>query len=353
MRAILSMLIYLLTLRFRRRSSLELEVIALRHQVAALKRRNPVRCFSLINPADRLIWSCFYRVYPKAKRWMQIVKPQTVVEWHRRGFLFYWRGRCARNLASQKVKDQLGRLILHMYNENSGWGIARVRAELLKLGFDIDNASIARSLLGRLRKFPLTRNPAWKRFLQNHMHDTAAMDMFVVVTVSFRLLYGLVIMSLDRREILYVDATEHPTQEWLLEGALRAFGKKPQLKYLLRDRDACYGRKFSQQLKERGIRERIIPRQSPWANAFVERLIGSIRRECLNHVIILNEGHLRRILAEYVEYYNHSRTHKSLGKDCPISRSAQLLSDGDQIISIPQVGGLHHRYERRKTSVAA
>jgi hypothetical protein len=252
MRVILSTLIYLLTLRFRRRNSLELEVIALRHQVAALKRRNPVRCVSFIKPADRFIWSCFYRIYPQAKRWMQIVKPQTVVEWHRRGFLFYWRGRCTQRPASRKVKDQLGRLILHMYSENSGWGIARVRAELLKLGFDIDNGSIARSLMGRLRKFPMTRSPAWKRFLQNHMHDAAAMDMFVVVTVSFRLLYGLVIMSLGRREILYVDATEHPTQEWLLEGALQAFGKKRKLKYLIRDRDACYGRKFSQQLRERG-----------------------------------------------------------------------------------------------------
>ena len=138
--------------------------------------------------------------------------------------------------------------------------------------------------------------------------------MFVVVTVSFRLLYGLVIISLRRRGILYVDATEHPTQEWLLAGALQAFGKAPKLKYLIRDRDACYGRRFTQQLKDRGIHERVIPRQSPWANAFVERLIGSICRECLNHVIVLNEGHLRRILTEYVEYYNHSRTHKSLGK---------------------------------------
>jgi len=292
-------------------------------------------------------------VYPKAKQWMQIVKPQTVVEWHRRGFLFYWRRRCACNLVAQPVKDQLGRLILHMYNENSGWGIARIRAELLKLGFDVDNASVARSLLGRFKKYPMALAPAWKRFLQNHMRDAAAMDMFVVVTVSFRLLYALVIMSHGRRKILYVDTTEHPTQEWLLKGALQAFAKNPRLKYLIRDRDCCYGRKFSQQLKARGIHEHVIPRQSPWANAFVERLIGSIRRECLNYIIVLNEGHLRRILAEYVEYYNYSRPHRSLEQDSPISRPVQLLSAGNQIISIPCVGGLHHRYERRTGFVAA
>jgi len=353
MRVILSTLIYLLALRFRKRKSLELEVIALRHQVSMLKRGRGTRCPPLITPIDRFVWSCFYRVYPKAKQWMQIVKPQTVVEWHRRGFLFYWRRRCACNLVAQPVKDQLGRLILHMYNENSGWGIARIRAELLKLGFDVDNASVARSLLGRFKKYPMALAPAWKRFLQNHMRDAAAMDMFVVVTVSFRLLYALVIMSHGRRKILYVDTTEHPTQEWLLKGALQAFAKNPRLKYLIRDRDCCYGRKFSQQLKARGIHEHVIPRQSPWANAFVERLIGSIRRECLNYIIVLNEGHLRRILAEYVEYYNYSRPHRSLEQDSPISRPVQLLSAGNQIISIPCVGGLHHRYERRTGFVAA
>ena len=234
---ILSTLMYLLTLRFRKRRSLEFEVIALRHQIAVLKRRAPARHLSLITTADRFIWSCFYRVYPRAKQWMQIVKPKTVVEWHRRGFLFYWRGRCARNLASPKVKDQLSRLILHFYSENSGWGVARIRAELLKFGYDIDSGSVARSLMGRFNRYGLARDPAWKIFLRNHMRDTAAMDMFVVVSLSFRLLYALVIMSHARRKILYVDVTEHPTQEWLMEGVSRAFAKNRKPKYLIRDRE--------------------------------------------------------------------------------------------------------------------
>jgi transposase InsO family protein len=179
------------------------------------------------------------------------------------------------------------------------------------------------------------------------MHDTAAIDMFVVVTLSFKLLYGLVIISHNRRKILHFDATEHPTQEWLAKNILGAFKKNSRPKYLIRDRDRCYGQKFSRQLQELGIRERVIPKQSPWANAIVERLIGSIRRECLNYVIILDRRHLLRVLGEYVEYYNHNRTHRSLGKDCPIPRADQSIREGDQIVSIPHVGGLHHHYERR------
>jgi transposase InsO family protein len=345
-RTILSILIYLLALRFRRRKSLELEVIALRYQIAVFKRRLPARRAPLITSPDRLIWDCFYRIYPRAKYWMQVVKPQTVVEWHRRGFLFYWRRRCAHNLAPSEVKDQLSRLIFHLYDENSGWGITRIRAELLKFGYDIDGGSVARSLLGRFRRYPIVREPAWKIFLRNHMHDTAAIDMFVVVTLSFKLLYGLVIISHNRRKILHFDATEHPTQEWLAKNILGAFKKNSRPKYLIRDRDRCYGQKFSRQLQELGIRERVIPKQSPWANAIVERLIGSIRRECLNYVIILDRRHLLRVLGEYVEYYNHNRTHRSLGKDCPIPRVNQSFREGDQIVSIPHVGGLHHHYER-------
>jgi transposase InsO family protein len=347
MRVVITILFFLLTLHFRKRSTLEFEVIALRHQIAVLKRHQKYSSRPNITPADRLIWSWLYRAYPQAIRWMQVVKPQTVVEWHRRGFLYYWRRHCCRDDTSSEVKKRLRRLVLQMYDENIGWGTARIHAELLKLGYDITEGTVAAYLWSYFGTHPIVRSRYWKMFLRNHMHDAAAMDMFVVISMSFQLLYGMVVVSLARRTILHIDTTEHPTQEWLSDAVSRAFTKHPKPKFLIRDRDACYGQKFRQRLKDLGVREHVTPRQSPWANIFAERAIHSIRRECLNHVIILNEAHLRRILEEYLEYYNRSRTHRSLGQDCPIHRPPQSPSEGSNVISIPQVGGLHHRYERR------
>jgi putative transposase len=170
--------------------------------------------------------------------------------------------------------------------------------------------------------------------------------MFVVVTMSFRLLYAMIIVSLDRRKILHFGTTEHPTQEWLAGEVLRAFAKNPRPSYLIRDRDRCYGRKFSEQVRQLGIRERVTAPQSPSQNTYVERTIWSIRRECLNHILVMSERHLRRILASYVDYYNHSRVHQALDLDCPVPRASQRISDG-KVIATPQVRGLHHRYERR------
>ena len=337
---ILSALIYWLTLRFRKRASLELELIALRHQLGVLKRikKQP----PMIIPADRLIWSWLYRAYPQSIRWLRIAKPETVIKWHRRGFLFYWRYKSMRGRIPYKVKGELRRMIFQMYNENAGWGAGRIHGELQKLGYKITKRTVAKYL----KRFPSRPTPGWKTFFQNHMHDAAAIDMFVVVSMSFRLLYAVIIIGLDRRKILRVNATEHPTQNWLASEISDAFAKNPRPNYLIRDRDRCYGRKFAERVKELGIREHITAKQSPWQNMYVERAIWTIRRECLSHVIIMNERHLKRILTAYVDYYNRSRTHFSLDQDCPISRPAQRLGEG-KIISIPQVGGLHHRYERR------
>jgi transposase InsO family protein len=341
MRAILSSLLYWLALNFRKRSSLQLELIALRHQLSVLKRRQ--KHAPLIVPADRFIWSLLYRACPQAVHWMRLVKPETVIEWHRRGFLVYWRRRSSRGHVPWKVKGQLRRLIIQMYNENAGWGAGRIQGELLKLGYNVTKRTVAKYLA----MYPIAPPPGWRTFLRNHMHDAAAIDMFVVVSLSFRLLYAMIIISLDRRKILHISATEHPTQEWLSSEVSQTFAEYPKPKYLIRDRDCCYGRRFSQRLKELGIREHVIAKQSPWQNVYVERAIGTIRQECLNHVIIVGERHLQRILRSYVEYYNRSRTHYSLDQDCPISRPTEMPSKGNKIVAIPQVGGLHHRYERR------
>ena len=191
MRVILSSLIFLLTSRFRRRISLELEVIALRHQLSILQHRRKLQPH--ITRADRFIWSWLYQTYPRAIHWMRLVKPETVIEWHRRGFLFYWRCQCKRGHAPWKVKGELRRLIIQMYNENAGWGAGRIQGELLKLGYNVTRRTVAKYLA----VYPLAPPPGWRTFLRNHMHDAAAIDMFVIISLSFRLLFAMVIIGLS------------------------------------------------------------------------------------------------------------------------------------------------------------
>jgi len=341
MRMILSIIVCLLTFRFRTRQSLELELIALRHQLGVLQRtkRHP----PLITPIDRFIWGWLYSFFPQSVRWLRIAKPDTVIKWHRRGFLFYWRYKSKRGSLPRKVKGVLYRLIVQMYNENTGWGAGRIHGELQKLGYKITKRTVSYYLKRIAHPRP---PPGWRTFLHNHMHDAAAADMFIVISMSFKILFAFVVLELDRRKILHVGATEHPTQNWLANEITEAFSKNPRPTYLIRDRDRCYGRKFSERIRELGIREHVTAKQSPWQNIYAERVIWTIRRECLDHVIVMSENHLRRILMAYVDYYNRSRTNLSLELDCPIPRPEQPLSGGNKIVSIPQVGGLHHRYER-------
>jgi putative transposase len=219
--------------------------------------------------------------------------------------------------------------------------------EVLRLAAALGYNITKRTVANYLKRIPHSRpTPGWRTFLQNHMHDAAAIDMFVVISMSFKILFAFIVLGLDRRKILHVGATEHPTQNWLASEITEAFTKNPRPNYLIRDRDRCYGRKFSERVNELGIHEHVTAKQSPWQNIYAERVIWTIRRECLDHVIVISENHLRRILVSYADYYNRSRTHYSLGQDCPIPRPAQPLSAGIKIISIPRVGGLHHRYMR-------
>jgi hypothetical protein len=185
----------------------------------------------------------------------------------------------------------------------------------------------------------------WRSFLRNHAEGIAAIDMFVVASASFRLLYVMIILAHDRRNIVCTAVTENPTTAWLSRQVTEAIPWETAPRYLLRDRDASYGSCFGNRVEVMGITEVITAPRSPWQNAYVERVIGSIRRECLDHLVIFNERHLRRILSSYVDYYQHTRTHLSLDKDCPDSRSVMPPRIG-KVIAIPQVGGLHHRYER-------
>ncbi len=333
-------ILVLFSLRFRSRVFLELEVLALRHQLTVLRRQRPGR--PRLFRIDRLFWVCLYRLWPRCLNAMVLVKPATVVQWHRQGFRRYWRWRSrVRRPGRPGVNLEVRDLIRQMNTANPLWCAPRIHGEMLKLGIEVSQATVRRYMIRR----PNSASPTWRTFLRNQMQGIAAIDMFVVVTAAFRLLYVSVILGHTRRKILHLNVTQHPTAGWLSRQLTAAFPWDTAPRYLLRDRDGSYGRYFSGRVEAMGISEVVTAPRSPWQNAYVERVIGSIRRECLDQIVVVNERHLRRVLSQYVDYYHRSRTHLSLDKDCPESRPVQPPAFG-RIVAVPQVGGLHHRYER-------
>jgi transposase InsO family protein len=234
---------------------------------------------------------------------------------------------------------EVRRLIREMSIANPLWGAPRIHGELIKLGFDIGQTSVAK-YMARRRPVP---SQGWKTFLCNHGDGIAAMDLFVVPTISFRLLYGLLIMGLGRRQILWFGATAHPTAEWIANQLTQACGWEQTPRYLIRDRDGAYGEIFIRRVRSIGIRDRPTSPRSPWQNAYAEQLIGSICRECIDHIVIFGERHLRHVLLSYMNYYNEARTHLSLNKDAPAPRAVERVG---HISCRPVLGGLHHQYGR-------
>ncbi len=325
------------TRRFRSRAVVELENLALRHQLHILRRQRPgrLRLFAF----DRLVWVVLHRLWPRCLEMMVLLKPATVIQWHRQGFRLFWRWRSRSGRPS--VDREIRNLIRQMSSANPLWGAPRIHGELLKIGIEVSQATVAKYMVRR-RGAP---SQNWRTFLRNHAGGIAAIDMFVVASASFRLLYVMIILAHDRRKIVRIAVTEHPTAAWLSRQVTEAFPWDTAPRHLLRDRDASYGSEFRSRVEAMGITEVITAPRSPWQNAYVERVIGSIRRECLDHLVIFNERHLRRVLSSYVDYYQRTRTHLSLDKDCPDSRPIQQRSVG-RVVAIPKVGGLHHRYER-------
>ena len=323
--------------RFRSRAVLELENLALRHQLHVLRRQRPGR--PLPSAIDRWLWVWLYHLWPRCVELMVLVKPATVVQWHRQGFRLFWRwrSRSGRPSVEREIRD----LIRQMSNANPLWGARRIHGELLKLGITVSQATVAKYMVRR-RGRP---SPTWRSFLRNQAYGIAAIDMFVVTCASFRLLYVMIILVHDRRKIVRAAVTAHPTAAWLSRQVTEAFPWDTAPRYLLRDRDASYGSDFCNRVEAMGIKEVITAPRSPWQNAYVERVIGSIRRECLDHIVIFNERHLRRVMSSYVDYYQRARTHLSLDKDCPDPRPIMPREIG-KVVAIPQVGGLHRRYER-------
>ncbi len=313
------------------------ENVVLRHQVSVLRRKHPGRV--RLSRPDRILLAWLARLYPSVIDAIFIVKPETVLRWHRHGFRALWRWK-SRNLGGRPVIDrELRYLIKTMARENPLWGAPRIHGELLKLSFDVSQSTVSKYLSRIYRP----RGQSWKTFIQNHKDAIAAVDLFVVPTVGFKLLYGIAILHLKRRELVWTNATCHPTADWIANQVNQAFPWETAPQYLVRDRDASYGKVFKRGLDSMGIRDRPTAFRSPWQNGYVERVIGSIRRECLDHTIIFREAHLRRTLRNYAGYYNRARTYLSLEKDFPILR---LVEHDGAVPRRQHLGGLHSEDRR-------
>jgi transposase InsO family protein len=300
----------------RSRASLHLEMLAMRQQLAMVADGDRKRLS--FRPSERIFWVWLYRLWPTCLQTLMIFKPDTLVRWHRKGFRLYWTWKSRRcRIGRPTIDADVRELVRTMSRNNIGWGAPRIHGELQMVGIRVSESTVAKYMIGH-RKPP---SQAWKTFLANHTTDLVSVDFFTVPTATFRIMYVFVILHHERREIVHFNATYHPT------------------------RDSIYGARFRNRVKSLSIEEVLTAPRSPWQNPYVERIIGSIRRECLNHVIILNERHLRRQLKSYSTYYHEARTHLSLDKQSPVPRSIEPPELG-KVVAIPHVGGLHHEYRR-------
>jgi putative transposase len=315
------------------------ENLALRQQLLVLHRSSSR---PRLRHRDRLFWIALSQLWRDWRTILVIVKPETVVKWHRQGFKCYWRWKSrSRPVGRPRIDQEIRDLIRKMSRENRTWGVPRIQAELHLLGYEVAESTVAKYRV-RIRRPP---SQTWKSFLQNHAGQIVAIDFFTVPTVTFNILYVLVVLLHERRQVAHFNVTAHPTALWTAQQIIEAFPEETAPRFLLRDRDSIYGEHFRLRIAGMGIEEVVTAAQSPWQNPYAERLIGSIRRECLDHLIVFNEEQLRRILREYFGYYNGVRPHQSLERNAPEPREIEPPARGS-IISLPQVGGLHHRYLR-------
>ena len=322
---------------FKSRGRLEAENLLLRHQLNVALRRAPERL--RLRDCDRAILVWIVRIWPNLLGAVQVVKPATVLRWHRMGFKTFWRWKSRNRAGRPKIDRDLRDLIQRMSRENPLWGAPRIHGELLMLGIEVAQSTVSKYMM-RGRKPP---SQSWKTFLRNHADAIAAVDMCVVPTVTFDCLFAFLVLGHGRRQLLWFEVTRHPTAEWLARQITEAFPWRSAPTYLVRDNDRAYGHIFTARLRALGIRDRPVTPRSPWQNGVAERLIGTLRRECLDHIIVFGEAHLRQILAAYAAYYNQARTHLALHNDAPINRAAQRFG---KIIAIPVLAGLHHQYVR-------
>lgn len=340
---LLRLLFVVATRFFFSRRELLLENLALRQQLAVLKARQPK---PRLATADRLFWTMLRRLWPGWKRALILVQPETVVRWHRSGFKLYWKWLSQHRTGAGRrcVSRELRELIFRMVAENPTWGAPRIHGELKMLGFDISE----RTVLRWMRKAPRRPEPTkrWMAFLSNHREAIAAMDFFIVPTLTFGVLHCFFVIAHDRRRILHCNVTRHPSSAWISQQLREAFPDDSAPDYLIFDRGANFNEGVINTVKSFGIQPKRTSFRSPWQNGVAERWVGNCRRDLLDHVIILNERHLKRLMTEYISYYHEDRTHLALEKGTPVGRVAENSSDaGSRVISMPRLGGLHHRYD--------
>jgi transposase InsO family protein len=327
---------------FKSRASLQLEVLALRHQLSVYKhsKKRPK-----ISVSDRLFWAWLSKSWVDCFGSLVFVKPKTLIRWQRKRFKDHWaklsQGKPGRPKADKEIRD----LIRRMSIANPFWGSPRIMGELGKLGIKVAKRTIEKYML-KHKKPP---SQTWKSFLKNHAKDIVSIDFFTVPTVKFEVLFVLVVLSNYRRKVVHFNVTKNPSAEWTAQQIIEAFPWDEAPKYLIRDRDGIYGNYFRNRVKNMSIKEVVIAPRSPWQNPYAERVIGSIRRDCLNHVVIFSDKHLKRVLRNYFSYYQGWRTHLSLDMDCPETRKVQYKKCA-KIIEFPEVGGLHHHYEWKKAA---
>ena len=322
---------------FRRRKRLLLENLLLRQQLQVALR---CQLRPRLRTRDKLFWLLVRHLFRNWRRHLLLVRPETVLRWHRQGWRLFWHWRSHHPLGRPRLKPEVRSLIATMARENPYWGTERIRGELLKLGIGVSARSIR-----RYRRRGPARPPSqsWRTFLANHVQAIWAADLFVVQTLTFQTLYVFFLISHDRRRLLHFDVTAHPTAAWLWRQMIAAtpWGQHPR--YLIHDRDRVYGADFATRVAGLGVESIRTPFQAPRANATAERVVRSLRRECLDHILPLSEGHVRSVLAEFASYYNQDRPHRSLGLETPVPSPRQ--PDGE-VVSRPVLNGLHHVYKR-------
>ncbi len=343
---LMGMTISLLRTLFTDRENLVLENLALRQQLAVLKREKPR---SNSSRAGRTFWAVLKETWAGWVDSLIIVKPDTVVRWHRERFKNHWRKISRGRPGRPRISVELRKLIRRIASENPSWGVPRLQSELLKLGFVVSVTTVER--YRPTRPTDPAKAELWKAFLRNHMPEIAAMDFCTVPTATFKVLYCFFVIHHHRRRILHFNVTEHPTMEWVIQQLRETFSSITCARYVIHDRDSKFGAAVADWLKGAGIKPVRISFRAPWQNGIAERWVRSLRTELLDHVIVLNEAHTRRLIAGYVSYYNEDRCHLTLDGDSPEHRPIQPRPPGDaEVVALPRVGGVHRRYEWRQAA---
>jgi transposase InsO family protein len=322
------------------RAALQAENLALRHQLGVLQRSVKR---AKIRPAVRVFWSILSRIWGDWKGALIFVKPDTVIRWQKKRFKEHWARLCQAGWPGRpEIPKEVRDLIRMMSKMNPTWGSPRIKGELAKIGIKVSKSTIEKYMI----RAPKPSSPTWRSFLKNHSKDIVSVDFIVIPTVRFTMLYVFIFLSVDRRRVVHFNVTANPTAAWAAQQVVEAFPWDTQPKYLLRDREHIYGHRFQERVRGMGIEQVLIAPRSPWQNAYSERLNGSVRRECLDHMIVFSEAHLKRVLKGYFEYYNRYRVHQSLDMDTPEGREMQPPESG-KVAPISHVGGLHYTLERK------